>query len=415
MKIVGASKVFICDENFKILEDSGIAIKEEKIVAIDDYKKLIQKYSNATKIFYKDCVLLPSFVNPHIHFEFSNNLANFTYGNFGNWLDSVMQKRDEVLNDNTNAILQAIHEQILSGVGSVGAISSYGDDMHSLINSPLKVVFFNEVIGSNPSAIDFLYSNFLQRLKNSMQHASINFIPAIALHSPYSVHFILAKKILSLAREKNLLTSVHFLESQEERQWLESSQGYFKKFYEKTLQVKDPKSLYSIQEFIELFKNMDTLFVHCLEANIKELSQLMQSGHIITCPKSNRLLNNKLLNLDHINMQKLSIATDGKSSNNNLNYLDELRTMLFSYPNRNCIDFAKEILLSATLYGARSLRLSNGSLQEGFFADFCIFKIPSLATSTQPALHFLLHAKEIQALYRNGICMLETKSQKNSN
>lgn len=399
MQVIGASKVFICDEKFSIIENGAIAF-DEKIVEIGDYATLEKKYTKGD--FYKDCVLLPSFVNPHIHFEFSNNTSDFLYGGFDKWLDSVMQQRDKVLSNNTQAIQNAINEQLASGVGSVGAISSYGDDRFALAKSPLKVVFFNEVIGSNPSAIDFLFSNFLQRLEASKELASSTFFPAIALHSPYSVHYILAKKVLSLAKAQNLPTSVHFLESKEERQWLEDSKGYFKNFYEKTLHIKDPKSLYSIEEFIELFQDMDTLFVHCLEANEKEIKQLMQSGNIVTCPKSNRLLNNKFLNLDSIDMTKLSIATDGKSSNNNLDYLDELRTALFGYSNKNCVDFAQTLLLNATLYGSKALRLNNGCLNENFDADFCLFEIPDIQHSHQSALQFILHAKQAKQVFING-------------
>ncbi|WP_104697459.1 MULTISPECIES: aminofutalosine deaminase family hydrolase [unclassified Helicobacter] len=400
IRVIGASKVFLCNETFDILDNGAIAFGNE-ILEVGNFSDLSKKYQDA--IFYEDCVLLPSFINPHIHFEFSKNTTSFTYGGFDKWLDSVIKNRDEVLQDDDTILQNAIKEQLQSGVGSVGAISSYGQDMLALSQSPLKVLFFNEIIGSNPSAVDFLYSNFLQRLEASKQLASKKFIPSIAIHSPYSVHFILAKKVLDLAKKQDLKTSVHFLESLQEREWLENSSGWFKDFYIKTLGIKEPKSLYEIEEFLNLFEGLDTLFVHCLFANQNELERICSTGSIVTCPRSNRLLNNKLLNLNSIAWNKISIATDGKSSNNNLNFIDELRYALFSYYDYEPSKLSQNLILCATHYSAKNLGLNNGILSPQKDADFSIFEIPNIASSTQEALHFLLHAKCVKKLLVDGV------------
>lgn len=400
MQVIGASKIFLCDEKFHILENGGIAFEKGKIKDLGDYQKLCMQYGGGE--FFENSVLLPTFTNPHIHFEFSANHANFLYGSFDKWLDSVMQKREDVLNDNTKAIKEAIGQQLDSGVGSVGAISSYGDDMEILASCPLKVVFFHEALGSNAATLDFLHQNFLQRLEHSKALQSESFFPGIALHSPYSVHFVFAKKLLELARKENYPTSVHFLESSIEREWLEHSSGWFLEFFKKTLQAKNPRSLYEIEEFIELFLGLDTLFVHCLHATESEISKLTQTGYIITCPRSNRLLNNKLFPLQQAPIHKILFATDGKSSNNNLNFLEELRTALFAYANEDLENLAKNLLLSATRYGAESLRLNSGSLCKGLDADFSIFEIEQITQSKQAPLQFLLQAQKAKALFING-------------
>lgn len=399
IRVIGASKVFLCNKTFDILDNGAIAFSD-KILETGSFLELSKKYQNAT--FYTDCVLLPSFINPHIHFEFSKNTTSFVYGSFDKWLESVIKNRDAILQDNEAYLQEAIKEQLASGVGTVGAISSYGQDMLTLSESPLKVLFFNEIIGSNPSAIDFLYSNFLQRLESSKQLASKTFIPAVAIHSPYSVHFILAKKVLELAKKSNLKTSVHFLESAQEREWLEKSSGWFKDFYIKTLGIKDPKSLYQIKDFLELFRDIDALFIHCLFANQEEIKKICEYGSIVTCPKSNRLLNNKLLDLKNIPIKKVAIATDGKSSNNNLNFLDELRSALFSYHTYEPSKFSQTLILCATNHSAKNLGLNNGVLLPQKDADFSIFEIPEISLSKQESLQFLLHAKSVKKIFIEG-------------
>ena len=68
---------------------------------------------------------------------------------------------------------------------------------------------------------------------------------------------------------------------------------------------------------------------------------------IITCPRSNRLLNNAFFTRSLLRNKKIPLAlgTDGKSSNNNVNLLDELRTSLYAYPQEDILALAKSLLL----------------------------------------------------------------------
>lgn len=406
IKLIGGSKVFVCDEGFEIIDDGGVAFhtdhRQNCIVEVGKYADLKQKYADA--VFYEDGIVMPSFVNAHIHFEFGNNISSFNYGGFDKWLTSVMQKRDDVLVDISQCVQDGIEEQLKSGVASVGAISSYGNDAQILADSPLRVVYFNEAIGSTPSAIDFLYSNFLNRYGISKELKSDRFIPAIAIHSPYSVHSVLAKKVLQIAKKDNVLTSTHFLESVFEREWLEHSAGWFKDFYEGTLGVKSPRPLYTISEFCQIFDGLDNLFVHCLFANESELALISKSGSIVSCPRSNRLLNNTYIDIP--TLQSLGInpifATDGKSSNNNLNMLDELRSALFGYVQVDINELSKILILGATLYPSRALRLESGVLQSGKWADISVFECPKISKSSQSSLQFLLHSQKVKTLYING-------------
>ncbi|PAF47809.1 hypothetical protein BKH46_02970 [Helicobacter sp. 12S02634-8] len=409
--LIGASKLFVCDESFEVIDEGAIAFQSNPngrntIIETGTYAALSARYPQGR--FYKDGVILPSFVNAHIHFEFGNNTSQFVYGSFERWLESVMAKRDGVLSDFTLALKDSIQEQLMSGVGSVGAISSYGGDMSLLADSPLRVVYFNEAIGSTPSALDFLYSNFKARYASAKALQSDTFIPAIALHAPYSVHSVLAKRVLEMARKDQCPLSVHFLESQAEYQWLQNAQGWFKEFYTNILKIPTPKPLYSIEEFLGLFDGLGALWTHCLFATPKELEYIAQKGNVISCPRSNRLLCGKYLDLERLLSCGLKpiFGTDGKSSNNNLNMLDELRTALFAYPQMDIERLAQMILLGASLYPARALGLDNGVLTAGKWADISVFVCPDISQSTQAPLQFLLHSQKVKTLYINGKAVL---------
>lgn len=423
LHIWGAQEAFICDENFSILHNGAIAFEEnkDKILAVGDYEALCSQFPNAKTHFFPQGILLPSLINTHIHFEFGSHLAQFCYGDFGAWLDSLMTSRDEVLNSGNSSetiILQGINDQINAGVGSVGAISSYGNDMTALASSPLRVVYFNEAIGSNPSAIDFLYAHILERLERAKSLHSPTFIPAIALHSPYSLHPIMAQKLIDIAAKDKLPLSAHFLESAHEREWLTQNSGYFKTFFQRFFKIENPQSFYSPQSFLDMLSPLrDTplSLTHCLyikEEEAKMIESLQAS--IITCPRSNRLLNNAFFTRSLLRNKKIPLAlgTDGKSSNNNVNLLDELRTSLYAYPQEDILALAKSLILSATLYGAKTLGLNNGTLSEGKNVDFAIFEFSQPLFQThqshpnQSPLHFILHATKPTHLFINAKAVL---------
>ena len=177
-KLLGASKLFCCNKEFQIINNGGVLFESDpsnpknKILCFGDYQSLLEQNPDAKASFYPQHILLPALSNPHIHFEFSNNKTTLVYGDFGEWLDSVIQRREELFENLEQSIQKQIQLQLKSGIASVGAISSYGFDIAPLASSPLRVQLFNEAIGSNPALIDTLYSNLLARLQECQKHPS---------------------------------------------------------------------------------------------------------------------------------------------------------------------------------------------------------------------------------------------------
>lgn len=410
--LIGASKLFCCDKDFSIINNGGVLFESNpsnshnKILYFGDYQSLLEKYPEAKATFHNESILLPALSNPHIHFEFSNNKTTLTYGDFGKWLDSVIEKREGLFENLEQSIQKQIELQLQSGIASVGAISSYGYDIPLLANSPLRVQLFNEAIGSNPALIDALYSNLLARLQECEKYANSRFSPALSIHSPYSTHKVLATKVANLAKEKDLLLSVHFLESSQELEWLTHSSGFFKEFFTKHFGNPNATSSLSVSEFLALLEGNRSLFVHCLFTTQKEFEKIASmNGAVISSPRSNRLLNNRYLNLELLKNAKLPsiFSTDGLSSNFSLNLLDELRHTLFAYPQYSPNEFAKELVLGVTHFANASLGFSGGEIAIGRDADFALFKCEEISASKQEALHFILHCQKASEVYINGI------------
>ncbi|WP_163499357.1 aminofutalosine deaminase family hydrolase [Helicobacter suis] len=399
-KIIGARALLLCNANFDMLKDGGVVMREGEIIDVGDFAFLNRKYKGAKSYFDKNGLLLPAFVNPHMHLEFCGQKNSFDYGGFENWLSSVMQNRSRVLNRSVLHMQRGIQTQLLSGVGSIGAISSYGLDRDCLKNSPLRVVFFDELIGGQATSSNF--KTFSQRHALTEQLKSPRFIPAIAIHAPYSVHKDLAKRVLDTY--KSPVISTHFLESQAELEWLENQQGWFLKFYKEILKTTPSPNYNNALEFLDLFKNQRLLLVHALFANRQHLehAKYIAQTTLITCPRSNRLLSGKILErklAEQLNIA-IAIATDGESSNYNLNFLEELRMALWAFQ-KPLLELLPEILLGATLHASKALGLNGGSLEKGKFADLALFSFRG-EIKISGILNWLLHARYVKDLWVQG-------------
>lgn len=400
MKIIGASKVFVCDEDFSILNNGAIAFEQDRICDVGDYQTLTNRYA-CTSHFYEDCVLLPALINPHVHIEFSDS-CGFVFGGFGDWLNSMMINRQKPIEK--SLMRAALYAFACSGVGTLGAISSYGFDLDILLESHLRVVYFNELIGSNAEYNDEVWERFMQRVENAHAFSNARFHNALAAHSPYSVTPWLLHRLIKQAHIMQCPVSVHFLESAQEREWLTYSSGFFKQFFA-SFNPKNTHSFYTTHTFLDVFleTTFPLLFVHCVEANDDELNIIAKRGaSIVSCPRSNRLLSGKTLDFMHVNQTlPCLIATDSLASNYSLNLLEELRIALFCSPSP-LESLAIHLILAATSRAAKALGLENGMLKPHKLADVAVFDVKQLQTSTQEALMFLLYANCAKELWVAG-------------
>jgi cytosine/adenosine deaminase-related metal-dependent hydrolase len=348
-------------------------------------------------------VLYPGFINAHVHLEFSSNETTLTYGDFMPWLESVMANRDEIAKkSDKNSMQKALHEMLLSGITSIGAISSFGGDLEVCANAKQRVVYFNEVIGSNETLSDNLYTSFKERFLASHRYNSDRFEASVAIHSPYSVHPKLLNKVINLAKKYETPLSAHFLESREEREWLSESSGGFKTFFEKLFFVKE--SITDVESFLEMLSEYPALFVHATQIDVNEIKKLQQSKHsIVHCPRSNRLLGQDRLKIELLGDIVCCLATDGKSSNWSLNIFDEMRAALMLHSHINLHTLSHLLLKSITLNPAQALGLNCGIIAKEKYADFSIVRLRDKPKSLNDiALWTILHTRNIDKVYIQG-------------
>lgn len=400
MQIISPNYILTPD---MLLKNQAIAYDKviHKIAPLDELKKLYPD-SEVTELD-KNSLIMPGLINSHVHIEFSANKTTLSYGDFMNWLYSVIENREELVGGCDSACMsKAIESMLESGITTFGAISSHGMDLDACASSPQNVVYFNELIGSQATMADALFGDFLSRLDASKGVKRDGFYPAVAIHSPYSVHPVLIKKVLEIVKNEELKLTAHFMESAHERAWLDDSSGDFKDFFEKLLKQKT--NLSNASEFLEHFNTYGTLLTHAVKANEDELETIASSAHtIIHCPISNRLLGNGALDLEAIEAKNINwvCATDGLSSNYKLDLFEEMKVALFMHHKIPLLELAKKLILSVTKNAAKALDLNRGEIKEGKAADMLVLDLEK-EPNEELAIHLILHRYNISKIYING-------------
>lgn len=403
MKIFKAAWLISSDNDSTIIKNGAIAF--DKIIQdVGEISYIEEKYPNIViQDLGENSVLMPGLINSHVHLEFSSNTTTLKYGNFMAWLNSVIASRDVLVEKATTQLMsEKLDGMLRSGTTTIGAISSYSHDLKACVQSPINTVFFAEAIGSKGDMVDTLFADFKSRLNEAKGYLSENFIPAVAIHSPYSVHPFLLREVLKIAREDDLAVSAHFLESPEEFEWLHKDQGSFLEFFKNFLGQET--AVTKPMEFLNQFGSIDALsFTHCVEASERDLEKIKALDAVINhCPTSNRLLNNNKLNINEIPVE-FTLGTDGLSSNNSLNLFDELRTALMIHEDQEVNRFAKVLLNAATRNGAKALGLKKGVLAKGYDADIIAINLPNHVDEEESvATHVILHTKEVEKIFIGG-------------
>ena len=401
MRILRAKWVLVCDENFKILKDGAIVF-DQKIIEVCAFASAARKYPQAEILDFSGDIAMPAFINPHVHLEFSANKGTLRYGDFLDWLGSVIASRQQLdAAARGRLILEQIAAMMRSGVGTIGEISSFGGEAEVCAQSGIRTVFFNEILGASKDAAAENIFKFKERFERAKALASSLFIPAVSVHSPYSAHPQITEFATKLARENGLAISTHFMESAYERQWLHVGRGKLKTWLSKFNPA--PAPFYSPQSFVAHFSGLRTLFTHCVW--VDDFSIFDPKLHSIThCARSNRLLSKKRLSFKKLLASGLNynIATDGLSSNFSLSFLDELRANLMIHDELGLAELARVLILGATRNAAAALGLNLGELKEGKLADIAVFEGIECDEDQLP-LQLILQSKNAKSLFIEGM------------
>ena len=385
----------------------SILIKNDKIAEIAD----VIDEGNVNKIIDAEGkILLPGFVNTHTHLSMTlfRGLADDL--SLDSWLNDHIWPMEANLNGEycyIGALLGAV-ELIKSGTTTFSDMYFYMEDVARAIDEAgLRAVLSYGMIdfGDAERRENEIKEN-LSLFENCNGMADGRIKVFLGPHSPYTASEELLIKVRQLADEYNMGIHIHVSETQKEINDVSEEKGlrpfeYLDKIGFLGPDVVAAHSVWLSDDEIEIIKKNDVKISHNPCSNMKLASGI--------APVS-KLIENDIC---------VAIGTDGASSNNNLDLIEELKTASL-LQKVDTLDpmvlTSDESIAMGTIKGAEALGLDSeiGSIEVGKKADIILIDtnvanmVPD-SSSLSSNIIYSANGSNVDTTICNGKILMENK------
>ena len=359
------SAQYIITNTSPILKRAVISVSDDGIITgVDDTHGDLKEHHS---IEFYNGIIIPGFVNCHCHLELSHlKGAINSGGGLGNFIHQVRSIREADPERIMRSIDHADSYMYNEGVNLCADICNTPDSFRTKKTSRIKYINLLEVFGIDPAKA-------ARRINEVAALADIaekmNLPWSIIPHSVYSVSLPLFRLIREKS-ESNRITSIHFMETQGEMEFLNTQSGPLMESYKKSGLI-PPLMQYADNHADAVLNEMtpagNLLLVHNLFADRPTIQKLKKRKNLFwcLCPGSNLYIENKVPPVDLFLEEScdIVIGTDSLASNKNLSILDELKILQLNFPSLNIVD----LITWATINGARALSEEEnfGKIKEG--------------------------------------------------
>jgi aminodeoxyfutalosine deaminase len=365
MRYLSSPHLYTCSHK-GLLQDAVLVLNADNTI-IDIIDSNRRSVVPTDKIEYFDGALVPGLINTHCHLELSylkNKIPRLT--GLDGFIKTIEIEKSQSKEWITQAAIEADVEMYRNGIVAVGDICNTNHTLDVKLKSALYYHNFIETYAFDPSKAEQAFSK-AQLIKTQFQEQQL--AAGIVPHAPYSVSYELFKYI----DHQGICTlSMHNQESEAEND--------FFKFKSGPLIERLQHFGININHFVATGKNalpsvisrMNRLHTYLLVHNtVSQASDLewmqayTEQVYWCFCPKANLYIENKLPHFNLFKQKKctITLGTDSLASNNNLDLLDELKTILL----HNDSYTFEELIYAACMNGAEALGISNkfGSFEIG--------------------------------------------------
>jgi len=391
------------------LEDSAVAIKDGKILALGPRKELRKKYPEAEETRHR--LLMPGLINAHAHLNFSGFPLLKTRHNFAQWLVKAKGKKAEA---DPVQIEQAAKEELenclKTGVTSIADIvgDPYMLEVHR--QSPLFSTLFYELIGVKDedagAKIDFVkkvFGGYNFRVGNNKL--------GISPHTPFTAGRALFKAAKNFAKRKQLCMCTHLAESEDEVEFIRSGTGPIldELFGPAGWKQKPKPHGCSPAQYLEEFIDRNMTLVHCVELSEQDLEIISRSRAVVHCLRSNLNLTGKFAPVPRMLKAGITVAlgTDSPASAGDANLWNEMKAVYErrkKYPGGEIA--SSEILKMATINAATAIFRDGelGSIAPGKTANLIGINLSPIPKNPDQIADEIINSacKEIEAVYIAG-------------
>jgi 5-methylthioadenosine/S-adenosylhomocysteine deaminase len=401
-------------KNALILNPNNFEEKRQSVLIKDDLISEIADEideSNADKIIdASGKILLPGFVNTHTHLSMTlfRGLADDL--SLDSWLNDHIWPMEANLNGDycyIGALLGAV-ELIKSGTTTFSDMYFYMEDVARAVDEAgiRAVLSYGMIDFGDAEKREVEIKENLQLFENCDGMADGRIKVFFGPHSPYTASEELLIKVRELADKYNMGIHIHVSETQKEID-----------------DVSQEKGLRPFEYLDKIgFLGPDVVAAHCVWLSDEEIEIIKKNGVKVSHnPCSNMKLASGISPVSKLieNDICVSIGTDGASSNNNLDLIEELKTASLlqkvSTLDPNVLN-SHEALAMGTIKGAEALGLSDeiGSIEVGKKADIILIDtnsanmVPDSSTLTSNII-YSANGSNVDTTICNGKILMENK------
>jgi cytosine/adenosine deaminase-related metal-dependent hydrolase len=312
-------------------------------------------------------IIIPGFVNCHSHLELSHLKGFISPGEgLGEFIKQIRSLREADENITVSSFLSADQEMFRTGTVLCADICNTSMTFEIKTKSHIRYINLIELFGINSSGAERRLTE-IRKILNLSRESEIE--SWLVPHSAYS----LSMKLFRLLKQETLanrISSVHFMESEDEGKFLHGKHGDIYNSYLKSGLLTDRADTVSdhISAVLkEITPSGNLILVHNTFVDRSTIREIKKRNRVFwcLCPNSNLYISNSLPPLDLLTGEdcEIVIGTDSLASNNQLSVLEELKTIQKAYPGTRLEDLVRW----ATLNGAKALGedLKFGSLEPG--------------------------------------------------
>lgn len=365
------SYVDIAEE--KIVRDSNIHIENNII------KDIFSEDKRFDYDYVVDCsnkLAVPAFTNGHTHLgmtemrNYADDLELMTWLN-----DKIFPVEAKLTSEDIYyASLLSIIENIKSGVCNVC-------DMYDSVDRVSDAIIESGIRGSISMGLIGISGDVDKKLKNlysiykeynNAGSGRVKILPGP--HAIYTCSKEFLKRVLELSEKMDNTLNIHVSETLTE--------------VNDCIKNNNKRPIEYLSD-VGFFDGKRVIAAHCVHLNKEEIEFIAdKTFYPIYNPTSNLKLASGFTDIDYMlkNNVTVGIGTDGSSSNNNQDMVEEMH--IASIVNK-AVNLdpksvkAIDVLKMATVNGAEIFDINNGQIKVGKFADVCMFDLNSISFTPQ--------------------------------
>ncbi|MGB8490719.1 MAG: amidohydrolase family protein [Bacteroidales bacterium] len=355
-----------------IFTNAGPVLKRAIITASDDGTVINVEDTGGTlperrSVEFHNGIIVPGFVNCHCHLELSCLHGSVPEGlGLPEFIRHIRSFRENSTGNIDEAIASGDEQMLSEGIVLCGDICNTSDTFKIKKSGRIRYISLIEVFGIDPEKAGLRMS----QAKKVSEEADLVGIPWwFVPHSAYSLSLNLFR-MLRDSSSANKVTSVHFMESPSEKEFLSTGRGSLIESYKAsgliTTGLRNVKGHVSAV-LEEITPSGNLILVHNTFADRDTVEVVKERGSLFwcICPRSNMYIEKKLPPVSMLKEEgcEIVIGTDSMASNHSLSILAELKLLQDSFPAIGL----NELIRWASLNGSRALDEEKlfGSIEPG--------------------------------------------------